>query len=146
MLACRNCRIPIAATKGCAICDPLRLQLVSTDEAADQAPSLAEVGGESVVALRRQVRYWDKVLKDSPADSDGNRNLVFMTNSIAKMLEAARKLQDDGIAAVRNMSFLERAKLFVSWYAQLPPAYRTQVREQVEKHELEVSQPLELTA
>jgi len=109
-------------------------------------PSLAEVGSESVNALRRQVKFYAGFLKDNPADEGANRNLVFMTNSVAKILEAARKLQDDGIAAVRNMSFLERAKLFIAWYATLPPAYRSQVREQTEKYEMELSKPLELTA
>ena len=144
MLACRNCRVPLSATSGCAICDPIRPQLVSTDESVDSLPSLAEVGAESVTALRRQVRVYSNFLKDNPLDSDANKSLVLMANSVAKVLEAARKLQDDGIAAVRNMSFLERAKLFIAWYASLPPAYRTQVRDQVEKYELEINKPLEL--
>ena len=144
MLACRNCRIAINAASGCAVCDPLRAQLVSTEESVDVLPSLAEVGSESISALRRQVREYAKFLKDNPLDEMANKNLVLMTNSVAKVLEAARKLQDDGIAAVRNMSFIERAKLFIAWFASLPPGYRTQVRESIEKYETDLAKPLEL--
>lgn len=73
---------------------------------------------------------------------DARKDMVLCINALAKLLEAARKLQDDGISAVRNMSFLERAKLFVSWYADLPPSYRTQVRQQVEAYELEINKPM----
>lgn len=146
MLACRNCRIPLGASQGCGICDSFRSQLVSTDESADSAPSLAEVGAESVVALRKQVKYLAAVLRDDPSDQVATKNLVLLTNSVAKVLEAARKLQDDGIAAVRNMNFLERARLFIGWYTLLPPAYRSQVRDQQDKHEAEVAKPLELPA
>jgi hypothetical protein len=145
-LACRNCRVPLTAQVGCAICNDIRPHLISTDEMADLAPSLAEVGSESVAALRTQVRVHKQALRDDALalDTDLNKTLVLLTNAVAKVLEAARKLQDDGIAAVRNMSFIERAKLFIGWFASLPPNYRVQVKDQIEKFELEINKPLEL--
>ncbi len=144
MLACRSCRYPLSSQDGCAICLDFKKHLVSTDETDEVAPSLAEVGAESIAALRARVRWLKEYCKDNPADSDALKNLVLATNSVAKILDAARKLQDDGIAAVKNMSFLERAKLFIAWYASLPPSYRAQVREQVEKYELDLNKPLQL--
>lgn len=142
ILACRNCRVAISSGEGCAICLDFKKHLVNTDESADLAPSLSEVGSEAVSGLRAQIKHLKALAKDNPDDADTRKDMVLCINALAKLLEAARKLQDDGISAVRNMSFLERAKLFVSWYADLPPSYRTQVRQQVEAYELEINKPM----
>jgi hypothetical protein len=73
--------------------------------------------------------------------------VVRVSNTIAKMLESARKLQTDGLAAVRNMGFQDRATLFADWYQALPPLYRKKVQAGMEQYEGAVSAPVpELSA
>jgi len=148
MFACRFCRIPIDAEHGCAMCDPLRKNLVSVDEdGSEERPSLSLVSGETVGALRAHLKYVRAELKDAPGNVEAAKQLIAISNSVAKVLESARKLQADGLSAIQNMSFIERAELFVAWYAELAPAYRTRLREQLEKHELEAATPVkQLTA
>lgn len=135
MLACRICRIPIAAQAGCAICLPFKAQLISVDEDEDAAPSLSDVSAEVVSALRIIIKkgrqLLDKGVSEKSAKSfeAGTEMILKAANTSAKVLEAARKLQTDGLAAIRNMSFLERAELFIGWFAALPPAYRAKVRQ-----------------
>jgi hypothetical protein len=70
------------------------------------------------------------------------KRALALGNTLAKVLESARKLQVDAKGAVENMSFQERAELFVGWYVDLPPAYRAAVRERFIQYEAEVSKPV----
>ena len=148
-LACRACHVRIDANDGCAVCSPLKRQLVAVDQNADDSPGLSEVGSEIVAALRGLLR---DAKKDLGARGEGpvvkrKRELapdkiIKLGNTLAKVLEAARKLQNDGISAIQAMSFAERAELFLSWYTALPPPFRAHVREGQAKMELERSVPL----
>lgn len=150
-LACRACRIRVDANGGCAVCSPLKRQLVALDENADDSPALSEVGSEVVSALRQLLR---SAKRDLEARGDGPviakkralapDRIIKVGNALAKVLEAARKLQGDGIAAIQAMSFVERAELFLSWYAALPPPYREHVREGQAKMEAERARPVSL--
>ena len=143
MLACRNCRIPLHSTEGCAICLPIKTHLVTVDEDEESKPSLSEVGTEIVADLRYAARQARAVMKDDKLETklrlDATARILKIGNTAAKVLEAARKLQTDGLAAVRNMSFLERAQLFIGWYTALPPPYRTQLRDRMSKFELDAN-------
>lgn len=142
-LACRACRIPLSAEHGCAICEQVRRHLVSTDEEdIGDRPSLSTVSSETVSALRTHLKYVKAELKDAPGNVVAFAQMIAISNSVAKVLESARKLQADGLTAIENMSFVERAELFVAWFAELAPAYRTRLRELLEKHESEVSAPV----
>lgn len=146
MLACRNCRIPITSESGCAICEPLKKHLIQFDEDEESRPSLSEVGSEIVAELRYALRRARKTARDETADEKfrlaATGMILKVGNTASKVLESARKLQTDGLAAVRNMSFLERAKLFIEWYTALPPSYRAQLRDRMSKYELEQSKPV----
>lgn len=141
-LACRNCRVPLIAASGCAVCDPFRRHLAVVDEDEDDRPSLAGVGAEVVAGLRAQLREIRKLLKDDPGDLRAEGRLLSIGNTAAKVLEAARKLQVDGVTAVNAMSFAERAELFVTWVTTLPPAYRASLRDKLDAWERDVAAPI----
>lgn len=143
MLACRGCRRPLSAAEGCALCAPVKRHLVAVDEDADEAPSLAGTATEVVAALRAQLRHVRGVLKADP-NSDAEGRLIGLGNTAAKVLESARKLQQDGVQAIEAMSFAERAELFVTWFSTLPPAYRSALREKLEAWEVEAAKPVTL--
>lgn len=142
MYACRACRIPLSAEHGCAICESIRKHLVALDEDDGESPSLSTVSGEVVAGLRAALKTVRDTLRDAPGDDKAAGKLIAIANSVAKVVESGRKLQADGLAVLQNMSALERLEIFIGWYAELPPAYRTRLREQLEKFELEASAPV----
>lgn len=143
MLACRACRIPINAAKGCAICDPVRANLVVVGETEDEKPSLSGTSSEAVRMLRRQLVQIDKDIKSNPTSQLHEKRLIAMSNAIAKLLETARKLIADGVSAVENLSFREQAELFVEWFSTLSPPYRADVLAKFARFEQEISKPVE---
>lgn len=141
-LACRICKVPISAVKGCAVCDPVRSNLVVHGEDEEDRPSLSGVSADIVRVLGRQIRVVDRDLTNNPQSVVAEKRALALGNTCAKVLESARKLQVDGKNAVNSMSFAEQAELFVTWYTALPPAYRNAVRARFEQWELEVSTPV----
>lgn len=141
MLACRNCRISLDAQTGCAICDPVRKHLVVVGEDEIERPSLSGTGHEVVAALRGQLKEVRERLRIDPTDVRAEGRLLAIGNTAAKVLESVRKLQADGVSAVENMSFSERAELFVSWIQELAPAYRAALRDKWDAWERELSKP-----
>lgn len=144
MLACRACRINLSATEGCDLCNPIRKHLVVVGEDENERPSLSATGGEVVSALRHQLKHIRGELKINPTDTKMETRLIAVGNTLAKILESARKIQQDGISAVENMSFAERANLFITWISDLTPGYRTALREKWDQWELETSAPVNL--
>jgi hypothetical protein len=142
MYACRLCRVALSAEMGCASCNPIRRNLVVVGETEDERPSLSGVSAEAVSTLRAQVKHLGGSLKTDPDDDAAHRRFIATSNALAKILGEARKLQDDGADAVANMSFHERAAMFVAWYADLPPAYRLSIREQQADFETKVAAPV----
>jgi hypothetical protein len=92
--------------------------------------------------LRERHRYYATELKGKPGSAELAKGAISNANAMTKLLEAARRLQSDGLAAVEAMSFLERAKLFVQWYASLVPAYRGRLREQMARFEESLVAPV----
>lgn len=151
MLACRACRRPLTASEGCAICLSVKANLVTTEENSEEAPALSDVSSEVVSVLQGILKRHRVAMRDKNADAEtlewSEKAVVRVANTLAKVLESARKLQTDGLAAVRNMAFSERALLFADWYQSLPPLYRTKVRTGMQQFEGTVSAPLpELSA
>lgn len=140
--ACRMCRIAIAAEEGCAVCNPLRAMLVVVGEDEAERPSLAGTAAETVSVLRGILKTTRETLKVNPSSSTAKKDALALANSMAKVLESARKLQADGVAAVANMSFQEKKELFVTWYAELAPAYRNSVREAFADFEAMLAKPV----
>ncbi len=132
MLACRACRRPLTAAEGCGICATVKANLVTTEENTEEYPALSDVGSETVAALHGVLKKHRAVLRDRVAEAEqlerAEAGVVRVANTLAKVLESSRKLQSDGLAAVRNMSFTDRATLFADWYQSLPPTYRDKVR------------------
>jgi uncharacterized Zn finger protein (UPF0148 family) len=141
-LACRACRVPLIAEQGCAICDPIRPNLVAVEESEDAKPDLGDVGAETVAMLRKQLKHVRAQLDEDPGHPLLLKMALSIANTVAKMIEAARKLQVDADGTIRNMSYVARAKLFVGWYAELPPPYREQLRGQLERFEIEAAKPI----
>lgn len=106
------------------------------------------MSSEIVSELRYALKQARTIARDEKADAKhrlGATALILKVgNTAAKVLEAARKLQTDGLAAVRNMSFIERAKLYIGWYAALPPPYRARIRSEQDKFEAGTNVPLAL--
>lgn len=147
MFACRLCRQKLSSNEGCGICLDFKTRnLVAVDEDDAESPALADVSRETVNALRAQIRRIAKILKDDPDHDVGTGRLIAAANTVAKVIESARKLQVDGVTAIQNMSFKERAQLFIDWWTALPPAYRDQVRKGMEAFELSNARPLDLPA
>lgn len=142
MLACRNCRVSISASDGCVICNPIRKHLVVVGEQEDERPSLSSTGGEIVAALRGQLKNIRNALNNDPGDEQAEKRLMALANTSAKVIEAARKLQVDGVSAVENMNFSERAELFVQWVMELAPVYRKALKEKWDEMERVESKPL----
>lgn len=146
ILACRNCRVPLTAENGCAICAPIKKHLVTVDESEDEKPSLSDVAAGVVSDLQYARRFATKVMRDDDADPkvrmDATARILKIGNTASKVLEAARKLQTDGLAAIRNMSFLERAELFITWYTALPPPYRSNLRSKMDEFEASTNKAL----
>lgn len=136
-LACRSCRTKLTAdVKGCAICKSIRNHLILLDAVDDtERPALTTVSQEMVKFLRERHRYYETELRTRPGNEALAKGAIANANAMTKLLEAARRLQGDGLAAVEAMSFVERARLFVQWYASLVPAYRGRLREQMAKFE-----------
>lgn len=145
MLACRACRRPLTAAEGCAICATIKANLVTTEENAEEYPALSDVGSETVAVLQTILREHKLTLRRKDADLEeraaASSAVLSVANTLAKVLEAARKLQSDGLAAVRNMNFQDRCALFADWYQALPPNYRRKVRVGMEQFEGQVNQP-----
>jgi hypothetical protein len=145
MLACRLCRRALNAPDGCGVCNPFKANLVSTEENAEEYPALSDVGSETVAALQTILKRHRATMK-SPADSEAaeaaEAGIIQVSNTLAKVLESARKLQTDGLAAVRNMSFQERNELFAGWYIALPPVYKVKVRSGMDALDAQMNQPL----
>lgn len=144
MLACRLCRVPLAATAGCASCDPVRRNLVVVGEDESDRPSLSGTAAEIVKSLNGQARHLKQLLESNQDDLSSENRMLKCANTAAKVLESARKLQVDGVTAVENMSFQERAELFITWYASLPPAYRTAMQDKMRHWEAETARPVHL--
>lgn len=144
MLACRGCRRPLEAQDGCVLCQDIKRHLVALDEDSDERASIAEVSSDVITALRHALRPLKAKIKESPEDDTLVTQVLRVGNTTAKVLEAARKLQADGLSVIKNMSFVERAELFVTWYTQLPPPHRARLREKMEEFETQVSTPKEL--
>jgi hypothetical protein len=142
MLACRLCRVPLSAEKGCAHCDPVRQNLVVLGETEEERPSLAGTSNEAIHGLRDQIKYHKGILKTNPGSTKSEDSLVKCTNALAKIVGETRKLQDDGFKVVEAMSFQERLEMFIGWYVDLPPAYRLSLRERMADHEVRISAPL----
>lgn len=148
MLACRACRRVLGAADGCAVCTPIKANLVTTEEDSEQYPSLSDVGSETVGALQAILREHKRTVADRTAPAEdrlvAQSSVIKTANTLAKVLEAARKLQNDGVAAVRNMSFQERAALFAGWYQAQPPALRGRIRLGMEQFEETANEPRQL--
>lgn len=142
MLACRACRIAINAAKGCAVCDPIRANLVVLGEQEEDKPSLAGTAALGVTVLNRQLRHIDAELKKNAGSTIHEKRALAVSNAVAKLLETARKLVADGVSAVETMSFREQAELFVGWFANLAPAYRADVMTKFANFEQEIAKPL----
>lgn len=142
MLACRLCRIALAAPAGCDFCNPVRQNLVVVGEDEEDRPSLAGTASESVRLLRRSLAQVDKDLKANPTSELQLKRLLAISNTIAKVLETSRKLVADGVSAVETMSFREQCELFIGWFMTLAPAYRADVMTKFTQYEQEIAKPL----
>lgn len=141
-LACRACRTPIAALGGCAVCADYKRNLVDDEETQDR-PSLHDVAHESIATLRVLIRKAKEDLKSTGKTFYRGADLAMKAGNVAaKVLDAARKMQADGVSVIRSMSFAEKAELFITWYLDLPPPYRAQLRDQMDKAEARAFKPL----
>lgn len=128
VLACRGCHRTLVSDAGCALCLPVKPHLVVLSSVDDDAVPLAVVAGEAVAMLRKQLTHLKNEAKNSasynPITASEARSVA---NTLAKLLDSARKVVQDGADAVSAMSFQERAALFLEWTGSLPGAYRRKI-------------------
>lgn len=142
MLACRLCKVPINAAEGCAVCNPVRQNLVVVGEDEEDRPSLSGTASLGVEVLNRQLRDVNKDLKANAKNQTAEKRAIALSNAVAKLLETGRKLIQDGVSAVETMSFREQCELFVGWYMGLAPAYRADVTAKFAQYEAEIAKPV----
>lgn len=133
--SCRLCRVNLAASKGCATCDPIRPHIVLSD--SDDV-SLSEVSKEVVKGLRDQLREYKDDLRVAlgPKQREPIHSQVrAVASTLGKVLDASRKLKDDGVQAVELMSSREKMDLFEGYYLALPPAVRARFMTQLQTSE-----------
>jgi hypothetical protein len=129
-LACRGCRHPLTSDAGCALCLGVKAHLVVLGSTDDDNVSLAVVAQETVALLRKQLKHLKGKAKTgyNPEDAYEARAVA---NTLAKLLDSARKIVQDGADAVSAMSFQERAALFMEWTSSLPSVYRRRLIDQL---------------
>lgn len=132
----------MSATVGCAVCDPMRRNLVVVGEDEEDRPSLSGTASEVVSVLRKQLDHVKAELARNQGSALHEKRALAIANTLAKVLESARKIKADGAAAVEQLSFQERKELFVEWYTDLAPQYRQAVREAFAAYEVEVAKPV----
>lgn len=142
MLACRACRVAIAAPTGCELCNTVRQNLVVVGETEEDRPSLSGTSAEMVALLRTMLTKLKTDLKANPSSAVHQNNALKLSNALSKLLETSRKLVQDGVDAVEQMSFREQCALFVQWYGTLAPAYRADVLTQFQAFEAEIAAPV----
>lgn len=142
-LACRACRKPLLAQEGCGVCNPWRKNLVVLGETDEERPSLATVSNEAVNALRAQLRDYKDALRTAKGEDRDELHAKqrAVAGALSKLLDAARKIQTDGVQAIARMSFKERAELFIEWFMTLPAVYREALRKEMDAHEAKLALP-----
>lgn len=132
VLACRGCRHVLASDAGCALCLPVKPHLIVTSAVDEDSVPLATVASEAVGVLRKQLSQLKTMAKLEPAyNAVISSEARAVANTIAKLLDSARKVVQDGADAVGAMSFQERLNLFTEWTGSLPGAYRRKIIEQL---------------
>lgn len=124
-LACRGCRHLLTSDAGCVLCLPVKPHLVVSSQVDEDAVPLATVAGEAVSVLRKQLTHVRNEARKNPQyDVLLANEARAIANTLAKLLDSARKVVQDGADAVEAMSFQEKANLFLEWTRTLPGAYR----------------------
>lgn len=131
ILACRGCHHTLNSDAGCALCLSVKPHLVVLSAVDEDAVPLAVVANEAVTLLRRQLTHLKGVAKNGIYDPIMASEARSVANTLAKLLDSARKVVQDGADAVSTMSFQERAALFLEWTGSLPGAYRRKLIEQL---------------
>lgn len=125
VLACRGCHRMLTSDAGCALCLPVKPHLVVVSAVDDDAVPLAVVASEAVGVLRKQLTQLKMAQKATTTyDAALASESRSVASVLAKLLDSARKVVQDGADAVGAMSFQERAALFLEWTGSLPGAYR----------------------
>lgn len=124
--SCRSCRKPIQASDGCALCTDFKKLLVIT---GSDEPSLHEVASAMIQDLDEQRKSYKRLLASKKADEveaarDGQRSVA---NAMTRLLDSARKLQEDNDRAMEKLSLKEQGQVFLTWYRSLTPTARQSV-------------------
>lgn len=131
-LACRGCRHQLTSDAGCALCLGVKPHLVVSAAVDEDAVSLATVATEAVSILRKQMAHVKTQVRSMPTyDPLLAQEARAIANTLAKLLDSARKVVQDGADAVSAMSFEERANLFLEWTGSLPGVYRRRLIERL---------------
>lgn len=136
-LFCRLCRKPLSGDEGCAVCSTIKNNMVCEDDG--ETESLASVAGETVRLMKSQLRQLQAKQTRSPEyDPKLASETRAHAGALARVLEAARKVIQDGVDAVDAMSLKEKAELLVEWFVSLPPTYRRKIHAELSAHTTEL--------
>lgn len=130
ILACRGCRRALTEDAGCELCLGVKRHLIVAAQADEDNVPLAVVASEAVTLLRTQLTRARNMQKASSTYDPllaGEARAI--ANVLAKLLDSARKVVQDGSDAVTAMSFQEKAALFLEWTRSLPGPYRRRLIE-----------------
>lgn len=131
-LVCRGCHKALTDDEGCALCHSVKPHLMPVEATDEENVSLAQLAQETAGLLRKQLKQLKAAQAGTPAyDAELANQSRQHANALSKLLDSARKILEDGASAVQSMSFSERAELFISWFSELPPAYRRKLHERM---------------
>lgn len=146
VLACRGCRRELNSDAGCAICLPIKPHLIVASAVDEDAVPLATVATEAVSLLRKQLTQLKLAQKRATTyDHVVANETRSVANTLAKLLDSARKVVQDGADAVSAMSFPERKALFLEWTGSLPGAFRRRIIEDLLAQNEAKQEPLNST-
>lgn len=132
-LVCRGCHVRLQDEGGCALCEGVKPHIVPVGATSeDEATSLSSLAQETTGLLRRQLR---QLLSEQKVRTTYDPSLAHESrqhaNVLAKLLDSARKVIQEGAEAVQAMSLEERCNLFVEWFQQLPTFHRRKLLERL---------------
>lgn len=140
-IVCRLCRTAFTDEGGCAVCAPVKKHLdVKVDE--DAVP-LGRAASEVMAVLRRQLQRL-KIAEFGAKEYDASRGREARatSNALSKLIDATRKLQEDGEEAIGSMPFQEKLALFMEWFISLPAVYKRRVLSDMGRHDPATAGPV----
>ncbi len=143
---CRGCRNPIHSGASCALCQGFKKNLVLLgDSPVDDGVDLGDMATETLrlqQSILRGLRLQQKALpQGAPVPAELLRAVNSLSRTIANMVDATRKVRQEGVAAMQGMSFQDKLDLFIGWLEELTPVHRKHVFAEMQAADAQIDRP-----